>query len=83
MINGNLENPKYQKRVYTGVPQIVLLWLEEMWLGKIGVSGLLISLKHASLCIIDFMDMSLSQLRERVDREVWSAEVHGVSKICT
>ena len=41
MINGNLENPKHQERVYTGVPQVVLLWLEEMWLGKIGVSGLL------------------------------------------
>ena len=41
MINGNLENPKHQERIYTGVPQVVLLWLEEMWLGKIGVSGLL------------------------------------------
>ena len=31
--------------------------------------------------ITDLMDMGLSKLRELVmDREVWSAEVHGVSK---
>ena len=31
--------------------------------------------------IIDRMDMSLSKLRELVmDREAWSAAIHGVSK---
>ena len=31
--------------------------------------------------IIDSMDMSLSQLQERVeDREAWGATVHGVAK---
>ena len=31
--------------------------------------------------IIDSMDMNLSRLRELVmDREVWSAAVHGVAK---
>ena len=31
--------------------------------------------------IIDSMDMSLSQLQERVeDREAWGAAVHGVAK---
>ena len=31
--------------------------------------------------IIDFMDMSLSKLRQLVmDREAWSATVHGIPK---
>ena len=30
--------------------------------------------------IIDLMDMSLSNLHELVDREAWSAAVHGVAK---
>ena len=31
--------------------------------------------------IIDFMDMSLSKLRQLVmDREAWSAAVHGIPK---
>ena len=30
--------------------------------------------------IIDLMDMSLSNLLELVDREAWSAAVHGVAK---
>ena len=34
--------------------------------------------------ITDTMDMSLSKLRELVmDREGWSAVVHGVAKRCT
>ena len=34
--------------------------------------------------IIDSMDMSLSELRELVmDREAWSAEIHGVVKSWT
>ena len=30
--------------------------------------------------IIDLVDMSLSKLRELVDREAWHALVHGVTK---
>ena len=30
--------------------------------------------------ITDSMDMNLSKLRKRVDREAWSAAVHGVAK---
>ena len=30
--------------------------------------------------IIDSMDMSLSKLRETVDREAWHVAVHGVAK---
>ena len=30
--------------------------------------------------ITDTMDMSLSKLRERVNRENWRAAVHGVAK---
>ena len=30
--------------------------------------------------ITNSMDMSLSELRERVDREAWRAAVHGVAK---
>ena len=34
--------------------------------------------------ITDSMDMGLSKLRELVmDREAWSAAVHGISKGCT
>ena len=32
-------------------------------------------------CIIDLMDMSLSELQELVmDREAWHAAIHGVAK---
>ena len=31
--------------------------------------------------IMDSMDVSLSKLRELVDREAWRAAVHGVAKI--
>ena len=30
--------------------------------------------------ITDSMDMSLSELRELVDREAWRAAIHGVAK---
>ena len=30
--------------------------------------------------ITDSMDMSLSKLRELVDRDAWCAEIHGVAK---
>ena len=30
--------------------------------------------------ITDLMDMSLSKLRELVDRDVWRAAVHGVAE---
>ena len=30
--------------------------------------------------IINSMDMSLSKLRELVDREAWHAAIHGVAK---
>ena len=30
--------------------------------------------------ITDLMDMSLSKLRELVDRDVWHAAVHGVAE---
>ena len=33
--------------------------------------------------IIDSTDVSLSKLREFVDREAWIAEVHGVAKSWT
>ena len=34
--------------------------------------------------ITDWMDVSLSELREMVmDREAWRAAIHGVSKSCT
>ena len=35
-------------------------------------------------CITDFMEMSLSELRELVmDREAWRAAIHGVAKSWT
>ena len=35
-------------------------------------------------CVIDSMDMSVSKLRELVmDREAWSAAVHGIAKSWT
>jgi len=33
--------------------------------------------------ITDLMDMSLSELREMVDREAWCAAAHGVTKSST
>ena len=30
--------------------------------------------------IADLMDVSLSELRELMDREAWSAAIHGVTK---
>ena len=31
--------------------------------------------------IIDSVNMSLSKLRERVDREAWRAVVHGITEL--
>ena len=33
--------------------------------------------------VTDSMDMSLSKLQEKEDREVWNAAVHGVTKSWT